>query len=252
MNGASQATDGRTVPFTRPATTTHRGTSAEVHHSSCIRQGDRVLMAEERAEIVEYCLRMDAAGLTVGTSGNVSVRWGDLVAITPTGVDYATLTAEQVSVVDSTGRPVAPGPRPSSELPMHLAVYRETAAGAVVHTHPPVGTALSTVVDELPGIHYLVMRLGGPVRVAPYAPYGSPELAEAGARAMAGRSAVLLRNHGATTCGRDLAQAYDRAELLEWLCGLYHRAQQIGTPTLLTEAELAEAGERLARYGQPG
>jgi len=158
-------------------------------------------MAEERAEIVEYCLRMDAAGLTVGTSGNVSVRWGDLVAITPTGVDYATLTAEQVSVVDSTGRPVAPGPRPSSELPMHLAVYRETAAGAVVHTHPPVGTALSTVVDELPGIHYLVMRLGGPVRVAPYAPYGSPELAEAGARAMAGRSAVLC----ATTARRRAA-----------------------------------------------
>ncbi len=209
-------------------------------------------MAEERARVVEYCLRMAAAGLAVGTSGNVSERRGEFVAITPTGVDYARLTPEQVCIVDLGGRPVVEGPAPSSELPMHLAVYRETEAGAVVHTHPPMGTALSTVVDELPGIHYLVMRLGGPVRVAPYARYGSAELAEEAARAMAGRSAVLLRNHGATTHGRTLAEAYDRAELLEWLCGLYHRARLLGDPTILSDAELAEAARALQTYGRPG
>ena len=209
-----------------------------------------VLLAEERVRIVECCRRMAAAGLTVGTSGNVSERRGGLVAVTPTGVDYERLTPEQVCVTDLDGRPAEDGPRPSSELPMHLAVYRATDAAAVVHTHPSYATALSTVVDELPGIHYLVMRLGGPVRVAPYARYGSAELAEGSVRAMAGRSAVLLRNHGATTHGTTLDQAYERAELLEWLCALYVRARRIGDPTLLSPRR-AHRGRRRARRVRP-
>ncbi|GAA1834570.1 class II aldolase/adducin family protein [Pseudonocardia ailaonensis] len=208
-----------------------------------------MLLGDERVRIVECCRRMAAAGLTVGTSGNVSERRGELVAVTPTGVDYDRLAPEEVSVVDLVGGSVE-GLEPSSELPMHLAVYRATDAAAVVHTHPLHATALSTVADELPGIHYLVMRLGGPVRVAPYARYGSTELAEGSVRALEDRSAVLLRNHGATTYGATLAQAYERAELLEWLCALYHRASQLGTPSILGDAELAEAAAALSDYGQ--
>lgn len=211
-----------------------------------------MLLADERVRIVECCRRMAAAGLTVGTSGNVSERRGDLVAITPTGVDYGALTPAGVCVVDLDGHPVEDGPLPSSELPMHLAVYARTEERAVVHTHPLYATALSTVVDELPGIHYLVMQLGGPVRVAPYERYGSAELAETSVRAMAGRSAVLLRNHGATTCGDTLARAYDRAVTLEWLCRLYHQARLLGEPTLLADDELTAVGEKLRTYGQPG
>ncbi|HVL86095.1 MAG TPA: class II aldolase/adducin family protein [Pseudonocardia sp.] len=209
-----------------------------------------MLLGQERAAVVAYCRRMQADGLTVGTSGNVSVRRDDLIAITPTGVEYTALTPEGVCVVDLAGRPAEPGPLPSSELPMHTHVYRATGAGAVVHTHPLYATALSVLVDELPPVHYLVALLGGPVRVAEYATYGSVELAEGSVRALAGRSAVILRNHGATTVGRDLAQAYTRSVYLEWLCRLYHQARLIGEPRLLPAEEIARVGALLQTYGQ--
>lgn len=189
-----------------------------------------MLLSAERAEVVACCLRMAADGLTVGTSGNVSVRAGELVAVTPSGVAYTDLEPAGVCVVDLDGQPVEPGPVPSSETPMHLAVYRHTAAAAVVHTHPLYATAVSTLVEELPPIHYMVAALGGPVRVAPYATYGTPELAENCLAALAGRSAVLHANHGATTHGASLAQAYDRSVLLEWLCRLWHQARLAGEP----------------------
>jgi len=209
-----------------------------------------VRLRDEREAVVAYARRMAADGLAVGTSGNLSVRAGDLIAVTPTGVRYDDLVPGDVCVVDLDGRPVEPGPRPSSEVPMHTAVYRETHAGAVVHTHPLHATALSTLVDELPPIHYMVVLLGGPVRVAPYAPYGTEELARLGVEGLAGRSAVLLANHGATTHGDDLAQAYDRSVLLEWLCRLYAEARRLGEPRLLGAAELERAAASFAGYGQ--
>ena len=212
-----------------------------------------MLLADERASILKYCRRMDADGLTVGTSGNLSVRVGDLVAVTPSGVDYATLTPPDVCVLDLDGGPVDARREPSSEVPMHLAVYRGTDARAVVHTHPLHATALSTLLDELPPIHYLVGLLGGPVRVAPYATYGSAELAEASVRALEGRSAVLLRNHGATTYGATLAEAYTRTTYLEWLCRLHHQASLLGTPSLIPPDELERVTAKLRTYGRhPG
>nr|WP_116706959.1 class II aldolase/adducin family protein [Actinomycetospora cinnamomea] len=195
---------------------------------------------------------MAADGLAVGTSGNLSTRAGDLVAITPTGVPYDVLTAEDVVVVDLDGTPVEGRLRPSSEVPMHTAVYRGTDAGAVVHTHPVHATALSTLLDELPPIHYMVVLLGGPVRVAPYAPYGTEELARLGVEGLAGRSAVLLANHGATTYGDDLAQAYERGVLLEWLCRLYAQARALGEPRLLDAEQLERARVAFGGYGQGG
>ena len=208
-----------------------------------------MLLAAERAEVVEYCLRMERDGLTVGTSGNISVRAGELLAITPSGVAYDELTPAGVCVTDLDGVPVEPGPTPSTELPMHTAVYRATGATAVVHTHPLYATALSVLVDELPAVHYMIALLGGPVRVAPYATFGTVELAEAGVAAMADRSAVILRNHGATTCGDGLAQAYTRSVYLEWLCRLYHQARLLGEPTLIPAEELDRVADRLRTYG---
>jgi L-fuculose-phosphate aldolase len=207
-------------------------------------------LAAERAELVEYSCRMLADGLTVHTSGNLSVRRGNLIAITPTGVPYPELTPERICVVDLDGQHVDGELRPSSELPMHTAIYRACDAAAVVHTHPLYGTALSVLIDELPPIHYLIALLGGPVRVAPYARYGSTELADAAVRTMADRYAVLLRNHGATTHGATLEQAYQRSVYLEWLCRLYHQARLLGEPTLLSPDELAEATRQLGSYGQ--
>jgi len=104
-------------------------------------------LPDERAELVEYCLRMQADDLTVGTSGNLSVRSGDLIAITPSGVVYDDLTPEAICVIDLNGNVVEADLEPSSEVPMHTSVYRATDARAVVHSHPMYCTTLSVTMD---------------------------------------------------------------------------------------------------------
>jgi len=211
-----------------------------------------VLLGEERAQIVAACRRLVADRLVVGTAGNVSVRVGDLVAVTPSGVDYATLTAEQVGVHRLDGTAVDAPLAPTSEAPMHLACYATTGAGAVVHTHSVAATALSCLVDEVPAVHYYLSMFGGRVRVAKYATYGTPQLAENMLAALGDATAVLLGNHGAVTLGDDLAAAYDRATYLEYVCDVALRVLGTGrTPRLLDDAELATVTARLAGYGQP-
>ncbi|MGX4692978.1 class II aldolase/adducin family protein [Streptomyces sp. JNUCC 63] len=204
--------------------------------------------------LVAAARRTVADGLVAGTSGNVSVRVGDTVLVTPSGVPYDRLTPDDVTGVDLEGRQVLGTLVPTSELPLHLAVHRTTDARAVVHTHAVHATAVSTLVTELPPIHYMTGALGGPVRVAPYAMYGTEELARNTLRALAGRTGCLLRNHGTITYGTTLDQAYDRTAQLEWMCRLWLTASSVPglTPALLTPEQLAQAGERLRGYGQPG
>jgi L-fuculose-phosphate aldolase len=204
--------------------------------------------------LVTTARRTVAEGLVVGTSGNVSVRVGDTVLVTPSGVPYDRLTADDVTGVGLDGRQVLGTLVPTSELPMHLAVHRTTGAGAVVHTHAVHATAVSTLVPELPVIHYMAAALGGPVRVAPYATYGTDELAENMLRALDGRTGCLLQNHGTVTYGTTLDQAYDRTAQLEWMCRVWLTASSVPglTPSLLTPEQLAEVGEKLRGYGQRG
>jgi L-fuculose-phosphate aldolase len=202
-----------------------------------------------RAQLVSYSARLLDDGLAVGSAGNMSVRAGDTVAITPSGISYAEMRPEDVCLVtlDSAEPAGIVQETPSSETPMHLAIYAATKAGAVVHTHSPEVIALSAAREELPAIHYAITGLGGPVRVAPYVRFGSAGLAEAAVGALDGRNAVILRNHG-----RDLAQAYDRALLLEWLARTYRLALSYGEPAILSAAELDEvsAESRRRRYGE--
>jgi sugar/nucleoside kinase (ribokinase family)/ribulose-5-phosphate 4-epimerase/fuculose-1-phosphate aldolase len=222
-------------------------------------------LAAARAELVRYGQRLLADGLSVGSAGNLSLRVGDAVAITPSGVAYQEMTPAGICLVtlagpqpggedgaEDVGRPATPSSQtPSSETPMHLAVYAATRAAAVVHTHSPEVIALSAGRTELPAIHYAITALGGPVRVAPYARFGSAQLAAAAVEALDGRRAVILRNHGAVTYGDSLAQAYDRALLLEWLARAYRLALSYGEPAVLSAAELDEvaAESRRRRYG---
>ncbi|TNM29398.1 class II aldolase/adducin family protein [Streptomyces sedi] len=216
--------------------------------------GRRPIPAEWRSawrELVRAARRTVTDGLVVGTSGNLSVRLGETVLVTPSGVPYNELGPGDLLAVDLEGRVVAGRLRPTSELPLHLAVYRESEAGAVVHTHAARATAVSTLVDEVPTIHYMAAAMGGPIRVAPYATYGSDELARAALTALEGRSACLLRNHGTLVHGRDLRQAMDHTAQLEWMCEVWLAASSVPgrQPTLLDEAQLAEVSERLRDYG---
>ncbi|MGV9555805.1 class II aldolase/adducin family protein [Streptomyces sp. NPDC003401] len=213
-------------------------------------RGEEVAHAWE--QLVATARRTVADGLVVGTSGNVSVRVGDLVLVTPSGVPYDRLTPDDVTGVDLDGRQVLGTLTPTSELPMHLAVHRTTDARAVVHTHAVHATAVSTLVSELPSVHYMTAALGGPVRVAPYATYGTEELARNLLHALTGRTACLLQNHGTLTHGTTLDQAYDRTAQLEWMCRLWLTASSVPgrTPNLLTDEQLGEVAERLRGYGQ--
>ncbi|MEU0661725.1 class II aldolase/adducin family protein [Streptomyces lavendulocolor] len=211
--------------------------------------------AIERAwdSVVGTARRTVADGLVVGTSGNVSARVGDVVLVTPSGVPYDRLTPADLVAVDLDGTRIRGRLAPTSELPMHLEIYRRTTARAVVHTHAVHATAVSTLVTELPPIHYMAAILGGPVRVAPYALYGTEELAAHMVRALDGRTACLLRNHGTIAHGDSLEQAYDRTAQLEWMCRVWLAARSVPGPgpALLSAAELDEAAEKFRGYGQP-
>src|ERR1700742_3020122 len=201
-------------------------------HVSVVGVSDSVIEAQ-RAAVAAASRRLAAEGLVVGTAGNVSARAGDLVAVTPTGAVLAELEPEHVVVVDLDGHTVSGDFAPTSELELHLGAYRRYGAGAVVHAHSPVGTALACVLDELPLIHYQMLALGGPIRVAPYATFGTPELAALTLDALEGRAAALMANHGMIAVGPDLEAAVANALLLEWACELYWRAAAVGAPRTL-------------------
>jgi L-fuculose-phosphate aldolase len=195
------------------------------------------LLLEERERVAAACRRLAEAGLVRGTAGNVSVRAGDAIAITPTGGELAKLAAADVTLIDLAGSVLDGDLAPTSELDLHLAVYERYGAGAVVHTHAPVSTALSCVLEEVPCVHYEMLMLGGPVRVAAYETFATPALAAAAVEALDGRTAALLANHGTIAFGADLDAAVRATELLEWAATVYWRAAQIGTPRALDEHE---------------
>ena len=193
-----------------------------------------------REDVAAAARRLATEGLLVGTAGNVSVRDGDKVAVTGTGVVLGDCTAEQVSLVTSRGEAVDGTLLPTSELDLHLDVYAATDAVAVVHTHAPYSTAIACVLDELPVVHYQQLLLGGTVRVAPYATFGTPELATAVREALEDRQAALMANHGSVAVGGSLEKAVENAVLLEWLAALHQRASALGTPRTLTDEQQTE------------
>jgi L-fuculose-phosphate aldolase len=170
----------------------------------------------------------------------VSARDGDRIAVTGTGVVLAGCTPDQVSVVSGDGTVLEGDLVPTSELDLHLGIYATTPAAAVVHTHAPYSTALACVLEELPVVHYQQLLLGGTIRVAPYATFGSPELAAHVREALVERQAALMASHGSVALGSSLEKAVEHALLLEWLATLWHRASALGAPRVLTDDEQAD------------
>jgi L-fuculose-phosphate aldolase len=207
------------------------------------------MLERERERVAVAAARLAVDGRVTGTAGNLSARAGELVAVTPTGARLDAIAAVDVAVVDLDGEQHDGELAPTSELGLHLGVYNRYGAGAVVHTHAPFATALACVIDELPIVHYQMLALGGAVRVAPYATFGTAELAELTLEALEGRSAALMANHGAIAYGPDLDIAVAQSELLEWACQLYWRAAAIGAPRTLDANEQLEFIETVSRRG---
>lgn len=196
-------------------------------------------LSKQRQQVAETALAMLDSGLVINTSGNVSIRVDDHVAITPSGMPYTALEPRDICVLTLEGDPVDGHLLPSSETPLHLSVYKASDhATAIVHTHSLYATAVSTVVKTLPAIHYQIVDLGGPVPVAPYRTFGTQALADVVTTALKGRTAVLMQNHGLVAIGDSLDQAYARATTLEWLCRVFLLANDYGDPNFLDEMEL--------------
>jgi L-fuculose-phosphate aldolase len=212
------------------------------------------LLPDHRSRVVLACSELLATGLVRGTSGNVSVRdpATGTIAITPTGVAYTGMRAEDVAVLGPDGSQLDGALRPTSELALHLAVYSERPdVGAVVHTHSMFATTFAVLGEPVPPVHYLIVRAGGSVPVAPYARYGTAELAESCVRTLGDGFAVLLANHGVVAVGADLTAAMAVAEAVEYTAELAWRARQAGAPHLLDAGQLAAVREAFAGYGQP-
>jgi L-fuculose-phosphate aldolase len=210
---------------------------------------------EDRVALVEGAREVAAGGLVVGSSGNLGIRRGDHLLITPRGSRLRAIDPADCVCVGLADGAVsadhAADSLPSSELPLHLAVYAAApGAQAIVHTHSHFATVLSTLIDEIPAIHYVTVEFGGPVRVAPYATYGSADLAEGVAAALAGRSAALMANHGAVVLGGTLEEAIERAHQLEWLASVYWHARVFGAPALLDGEQLGAVEVQDRAFGR--
>lgn len=213
-----------------------------------------MLLEAERQAVVRYGQAMLRANLTTGTGGNLSCvqREKSWVAISPSGVPYDELKPRDVVVVDLEGRKVEGELKPSSEIGFHLALYRHRRdIGAVVHTHSVYATTLACLHWEIPAVHYLVGFAGPKVPVAPYATYGTADLARNVWQTMGtDYQAVLLANHGLVAVGASLPKALDTAEEIEFVARVFCQTKSIGDPVCLDDAEMARVMEKFKSYGR--
>ncbi|MBU4436452.1 MAG: class II aldolase/adducin family protein [Alphaproteobacteria bacterium] len=205
-----------------------------------------------RLRMAQVMKAMDDRGLNRGTSGNVSARCGAAMLVTPSGVPAALLTPEQMVLVQADGS-TAPGAlKPSSEWRMHQGLLeRRPDINAVVHCHSRHATILACANRPIPAVHYMVAVSGGTsVPVAPYATFGSPELAQGVVEALDGRYAALMANHGQIVVAPSLDFALAIAEEIEEQAAVYWGTLAIGGPTLLAADEMNTILQRFKSYGQ--
>ena len=212
-----------------------------------------MLLQKEREMIVAYGKRMLSAGLTRGTGGNLSIydRNLELMAITPSGIPYEEIEVEDIMIMKLDGTIVEGNKTPSSEHAMHEIVYRTREdVGAMLHMHSTFAVTLACLNEDLPAVDYMVAySRGRSVKCAPYASFGTPDLAVNALKTMGNQNAVLLANHGMNVVGPDLPKAFAIAEQLEFCAELYVRARTIGKPVILPDDEMDQMVERFMRAG---
>lgn len=210
-------------------------------------------MQAERNEIVRYGKKLITSHLTTGSGGNLSIvdRNKGLVAVSPSGIEYLDMQPDDVVVIDLHGRVKEGSCTPSSELSAHLGLYRKRDdIGAVLHTHSVYATTIACLHWELPAVHYLVGFAGTKVPLAPYATYGSEELADNICTTIGQSNAVLLANHGLITVAKDLHTAFVIAEEIELVARIYCLARAAGEPVILPDEEMERVIDKFKTYGQ--
>jgi L-fuculose-phosphate aldolase len=204
-----------------------------------------------RREIALACLDMNRLGINQGTSGNISVRVPEGFLLTPSGISHDEMKPGDIVLMRPDASHVGKR-KPSSEWRFHHALMASRpAAGAVVHTHSMFATTLSCLGLDIPALHYMIAAAGGnTIRCAPYATYGTQEIANNAVKALKGRNACLLANHGMIVVGPTLKRAMWLAVEVETLAAQYWRALQIGKPNILSKAEIDRVIDKFRTYGQ--
>ncbi len=221
--------------------------------SHCAEAGARatvedVDIVDQRVPLCVAAHHLAAAGKSLSTGGNLSVRVGDHVLVTPSGARLDSVQPGQLVVVDMNGTVVVETRyRPTAELQFHLDLYRSTSASAIAHAHPLASVAVSAITEVLPPIHYDAAMVGGSVRVAPYAVFGSPELSKYVVDALFERTAALMRNHGSVAIGGNIETACEHLGVVEWLSEVYLKAVSAGAPAVLGDEHLTEVVATAAR-----
>ncbi|GAB6280167.1 MAG: L-fuculose-phosphate aldolase [Thermovirga sp.] len=208
-----------------------------------------MLLESARLEIVKFGKKLLDKGLVTGTGGNLSLREGNLVAVSPSAVEYDAMIPEDVVVTDMSGKVVEGCLTPSSETHLHLAVYGSRPdIFSVVHTHSPYACVMACLGWEIPVFHYLVALAGKSIPVAPYALFGTKDLAGGAVRVMGDGNAVLLSNHGLVAAGKDLPGAFRIAETVEFVSMVYSLAKNLGEPKILSDDDTDSVLEAFGRY----
>jgi len=205
-----------------------------------------------RKQIIKTAIEFNTSGLSVGTSGNLSVRTPQGYLITPTGIPYIQLKEADIVEMDLQGNVIQGDLKPSSEWRFHQGIYQaREEINAIVHVHSDYATGIACSRQDIPAFHYMVAKAGGEsIRCADYATFGSEALSENAVKALAERRACLLANHGMIALGEDLNSAYKLAEEVENIAKHYWLSKQSGEPVLLDEKEMKHNIEKFKTYGK--
>ncbi len=207
---------------------------------------------ELRQQIVDHAKRFSLEKLTAGKSGNISVRFGNACLITPSAVEYESLTIDDIVLIDFAGQLIRAHHQPSSEWHFHCGIYKSRAdVESVVHTHSTYCTALACAHEKIPAFHYMVAMAGGnDIPLVPYQLFGTEELSSAVIDGLSQRNACLLANHGLVTVGDSLKNSFNLAMEVEQLAEQYCTVKKIGKPKLLNDEEMKLVIEKFKHYGE--